>query len=71
LASLPVVPNLVEAVSLAKDRIKGRLICQCPQPDYRPVVLFSALVLSDVFECARCGKPILEKYRRHLDQEAS
>ena len=58
-------------MSLAKDRRKGRLICLCPRPQYRTVVLFGALVLADVFECAVCGKPILEQYRGHIDQEAS
>jgi hypothetical protein len=52
-------------MSLANDRQNGRLICQCPRPRYQPVVLFAALVLADVYECAHCGKPILEP---RLDQ---
>lgn len=46
-------------MSLASERQAGRLICTCPAPMHRQVVLFRAIVLTDVHECAICGRLIV------------
>lgn len=40
-------------------------VCECPQPNLVAVVLFGWLELTDVHECARCGRPPPTEIRRH------
>jgi hypothetical protein len=46
-------------MSLATERNRGQLICRCHHPDPRCVVLFDVWELVDVYECARCWRPVL------------
>jgi hypothetical protein len=45
-------------MSLATERQTGQLICTCRHPTRRCVVLFDAIHLTDVYECAHCGRLI-------------
>lgn len=49
-------------MSLASERQRRDLICTCPRPCPRSVVLFGAMELADVWECARCGRKITEAH---------
>lgn len=46
-------------MTLASDRAAGKLVCRCPVPSPRMVVLFDTFTLADVHECCRCGLLIL------------
>jgi len=46
-------------MSLASERHAGQLVCTCPQPIYHCVVLFDSIHLTDLYECARCGRKIV------------
>ena len=48
-------------MSLATERQAGKLICTCRHPIHRCVVLFGGIHLSDVYECARCGRLIVRR----------
>ena len=61
-------------MSLATERQGGLLICTCHHPTYQCVVLFDAIHLNDVYECAHCGRLIasapLERIPAHTGSEA-
>lgn len=69
-------------MSLATERQAGRLICTCPRPCPRPVILFDAITLTDVLECGHCARkyvtdvgddlhePVSARTLAHLGSEA-
>jgi hypothetical protein len=47
----------------------GPAVCTCEPPSPRHVLLFDALELADVIECARCGRPIYPEAGLHRDPD--